>query len=1127
MSVRSASARLQRTARSQLDDLTGSGEELALRVRGSGEAISQALELRRWAGAGSARGGEPPAIGVAADGDDPENVFSRASALASAAEPGRILVGPHLASRGDVPPWLALRKHHPARELGGFQTEWHGEGPGASPLPVPGAIAASIDRPWPLLGRRRELDEIAANWHRVVGGGRCVHLVAGEMGSGKTRLVAEASAEVHRAGGLVLHGTGGGAEDAPYGLFIEALTHLSTYGADVLPSGFQSSPFAGLMPGSGASIGAVRAGELGDERAALFGAAAADLGAISTRTPVLLVVDDLHACGLSSLRLLDHLARTSAPPLRIMILATYRPTDVEPTEERAVAIARLRGAPAGSHVELNGLSRKAIGGIAAAIGLSGDDATLDAAASSASRTAGGNPLFASEILLSMREAGAATLADGPLPRSLRILIAGRAHGLGERVYRHLCAASVAGRRFDPAIVAEALDVPAAELAKSMATGERSGLVSTVPDGRFLSFTHEATADSLYEETRPATRGQLHRRLAEVLELRSPDAAAQLALHWRRADPPDVGRAMRFSGVAGKQALERGDHEGAVAWFERALELYPSVPGAGEPERCDLLIDLGTALCFSGEARFRDVLLKAARLSIELDDTDRLVSAALANNRGFNSVVGEFDRERVSILELAAERLTSRSDPRKALVLAQLALELTFSPQLERRRELAAEALEIAREGGDQRVLARVLIHCVIARWGPDNADERVAQAGRAAAISAALDEQLDLFHGLFWQAAARVELGHLSEAGGALVEQRRIAARNGDRTAGWLCECGTSLHAALHGNLGEADRAVHAALELALESAQPDALPFFVSQLSSIRWQQGRLHELASTLASALEQNPGLPSFRSLVCLANVLSGEHRLARDVLAIDVAGDFGELPVDPTWSAAIVTYAHAICELGDRDAAAAIQRVLLPHSGLLACTSISAWGLVDHALGRLSLVLGEREEGERLLAGAARGYARIAAPVWRAQAELDLLRGLRAGGFALDRERSATTLAECARIGRQHGAELLIVAAPEEMLSGAGTVPGKVDLEGRVAALGLTDRQAEVVTLVAKGHANAEIATELGISQSTVKRHLENISTRLGVHGRGALAAMLLRGSVIALTASIAGDALLQL
>ncbi|WP_040815689.1 response regulator [Nocardia concava] len=53
--------------------------------------------------------------------------------------------------------------------------------------------------------------------------------------------------------------------------------------------------------------------------------------------------------------------------------------------------------------------------------------------------------------------------------------------------------------------------------------------------------------------------------------------------------------------------------------------------------------------------------------------------------------------------------------------------------------------------------------------------------------------------------------------------------------------------------------------------------------------------------------------------------------------------------------------------------------------------------------------------------------------------------------------------------------------------------------------LTDREAEVARLVARGRTNTEIAEELVIALGTVKSHLANIQTRLGVRNRVEIAA----------------------
>jgi DNA-binding NarL/FixJ family response regulator len=48
--------------------------------------------------------------------------------------------------------------------------------------------------------------------------------------------------------------------------------------------------------------------------------------------------------------------------------------------------------------------------------------------------------------------------------------------------------------------------------------------------------------------------------------------------------------------------------------------------------------------------------------------------------------------------------------------------------------------------------------------------------------------------------------------------------------------------------------------------------------------------------------------------------------------------------------------------------------------------------------------------------------------------------------------------------------------------------------------LTDREKEIVGLLAKGFSNKEIADELGVSKETVKMHLKHVFEKLGVHRR---------------------------
>ena len=67
--------------------------------------------------------------------------------------------------------------------------------------------------------------------------------------------------------------------------------------------------------------------------------------------------------------------------------------------------------------------------------------------------------------------------------------------------------------------------------------------------------------------------------------------------------------------------------------------------------------------------------------------------------------------------------------------------------------------------------------------------------------------------------------------------------------------------------------------------------------------------------------------------------------------------------------------------------------------------------------------------------------------------------------------------------------------------------------RFIQLGLTRREAEVASLACKGLANCEIALELTISEATVKKHISNIFTKLGITRREQLRALIFPHDII--------------
>lgn len=59
---------------------------------------------------------------------------------------------------------------------------------------------------------------------------------------------------------------------------------------------------------------------------------------------------------------------------------------------------------------------------------------------------------------------------------------------------------------------------------------------------------------------------------------------------------------------------------------------------------------------------------------------------------------------------------------------------------------------------------------------------------------------------------------------------------------------------------------------------------------------------------------------------------------------------------------------------------------------------------------------------------------------------------------------------------------------------------INFEEHHKLLGITHRQAELLNLVAHGQSNKQIASALGLSEGTVRKHFENCYRRLGVQNR---------------------------
>lgn len=141
--------------------------------------------------------------------------------------------------------------------------------------------------------------------------------------------------------------------------------------------------------------------------------------------------------------------------------------------------------------------------------------------------------------------------------------------------------------------------------------------------------------------------------------------------------------------------------------------------------------------------------------------------------------------------------------------------------------------------------------------------------------------------------------------------------------------------------------------------------------------------------------------------------------------------------------------------------------------------------EAAPGTAVLVLSDRPDDDVLFASIAAGASGFLLTKAPAGELLDAVRHLAAGRSLLDTEVTATVL---------------------ERLRAARHVPA----DERLARL--SSRELEILTLVAEGRSNLEIAEALFLSEKTVKNHLTHVMTKLGVARRTEAAAYFNRQAV---------------
>jgi hypothetical protein len=162
-----------------------------------------------------------------------------------------------------------------------------------------------------------------------------------------------------------------------------------------------------------------------------------------------------------------------------------------------------------------------------------------------------------------------------------------------------------------------------------------------------------------------------------------------------------------------------------AWHGAAEQLH--LARAWVTPTPDLLIPLGEALGgYGDEAAAREAFLEATTLARGSGDATAFARAALGYGAGLTGFeVSLFDARQQRLLEEALDLLPEGDTSLRSWVLARLSVALSFTADTTRRREMAEEAVAMARRVGDRAALARALATWCDAVAGPDDVERRI------------------------------------------------------------------------------------------------------------------------------------------------------------------------------------------------------------------------------------------------------------------------------------------------------------------------------------------------------------------------------------------------------------------
>ncbi|HEY2273662.1 MAG TPA: AAA family ATPase [Jatrophihabitantaceae bacterium] len=946
----------------------------------------------------------------------------------------------------------------------------------------------------PLIGRTEAVAAIsAAATHRP---GPNVVVLTGEAGIGKSRLLAEVSVDFRAQGWQVLAGgcVEVSGDPIPYAPIAEALRRRRREGTDdALGEAIDT------MLGSGR-------GAAPRDQAELFERSLDIVDRVTTVGPALFALEDLHWADQGSLDLISFLLRNLDGDA--LFVLTYRSEDVH----LAPGLARLTETLARSRqvtrVELARLTRDELADLATSVtGAPSSDVSLDQLFARSQ----GNPFIAEELLVS----------DGELtvPTSLHEILLARAARIDPTAEHLVRVMALIGRAVNHDLLAEASQLDDAQLMDAIDQAVHSGLLTVDAAREEYAFRHVLTQEAVRERILPAERRRLHASIAAALEHDpSVGQSASRAVEWAAHVLSSGDRPAAFVAALRAARLAAQVYAYATAWrqYSRVVDWLDTVDAAALGAQPDVVLaEAAEAARWGGDLAAAVTLVQRAAQECP----DPLDAATLTERAGrylveagrLDDAEGQFVAAQSAASGLDSVALNARIAASQARLLMQTGRYQDAIPAAHAAIELAAAASAPLEAGRAHTALGMSLVllgtvadgvehvrtgHELVHAHG-DMDDRRRADSNLSYALLIAGRTREACEVSVSGLGTMR-RYGIAAGGGGALTSNTIVLLRMSGR---WAEAEEISDEAEAQGvTTGLALRIALSRTELEIARGDADRARGHLSSAWQLAGPQASVEVLAdlhlaeANLASVIGDRAAARAAADQA-LALIDNDSPRLAARacVVALRIEADAADAARRARSAAA------------DEGVAEQLRDRLLAATDGTPSPEVSAYA----ATGAAEYTRAARRSEPTAWATAAGEWARIERPRGHAyclfrQAEAELAQ-----------RRMATArdvLGEAYELAGRLGARPIVQAA--ESLAELGRIPlasvrpqpaVEVTDGAAVAYLRLTARERQVLTELAAGLSNREIADKLFLSHRTVGVHVSNLLAKLGARSRTEAAA----------------------